>query len=125
MSSASYTKLVYIAGPFRAKPDPLNQYVQKKNIDEAADLALEVWKLGAVAVCPHLNTAPFQGALPDEVWLDGDLTLMRRCDAVLMTPRWHESEGARVERDVALEHGVPVFYTLESMGWWLSEGRAA
>lgn len=123
--TGNYTKLVYIAGPFRAKPDPTNQWVQEQNIREAEALALEVWKLGGVAVCPHLNTRYFQGALPDEVWLDGDLTLMRRCDAVLMTPRWLESEGAKVERDVALEAGLRVFYNLSALGWWLSEGRAA
>lgn len=123
--TGDYTKLVYIAGPFRAKPDPLNQYVQKKNIDEAADLALQVWAMGGVAVCPHLNTAPFQGALPDEVWLKGDLTLMKRCDAVLMTPRWEKSEGAKVEHDIAITHGIPVFYAISGLGWWLSEGRAA
>lgn len=115
----NYTKVIYIAGPFRAKPNPLDQWVQKRNIDEAAALALDVWKLGAVACCPHLNTSPFQGSLPDDAWLDGDLTLMKRCDAVLLTSRWGESDGARVERDIALEHGIPVFYSLDQLEAWL------
>jgi hypothetical protein len=67
--------------------------------------------MGDVAVCPHLNTANFQGALPDQVWLDGDLVLMKKCDAVLLIPGWHRSVGAREEVKVAVEEGIPVCYS--------------
>lgn len=112
-------KLVYVAGPFRAKPDPGNQWVQWENIRRAAALALEVWKLGASCICPHLNTAYFEGAAPADVWLSGDLEQLRRCDAVLMTPDWELSTGARAEHDFARKHGVKVFYDLKSLAEWL------
>jgi hypothetical protein len=111
--------VVYIAGPFRAKPDPLNQWQQWENIRASAALALEVWQLGAAALCPHLNTAFFQGAAPDAVWLDGDLELLGRCDAVLMAPRWEFSAGACEERRIANASGVPIFYDIATLAGWL------
>ena len=108
--------VIYIAGPFRG-PD---YYAIKRNIDRAEALALRVWQTErAVALCPHLNTAHFQNAAPDEVWLEGDLELLRRCDAVLLTDNWRESAGACVEVGFAREHGVPVFETFEVFREWL------
>ena len=71
-------KLIYVAGPFRAP----NSWEMEQNIRRAEALALEVWKLGLPAICPHANTRFYQGAAPDEVWLEGDIEIMRRCDAV-------------------------------------------
>src|SRR4051812_1651517 len=109
------TPVVYIGGPFRSKPDPHNQYVQTLNIRRAEALAHKVWSMGAAALCPHLNTANFQGSLPDQVWLDGDLALLAKCDAVLMTPDWEKSAGAKAEQTFALERGIPVFYALSEV----------
>jgi len=104
-------KLVYIAGPFRGP----NHWEIWQNINRAAELALEVWRLGLVAVCPHMNTFCFQGAAPDDIWLDGDLEILSRCDAVLMTSDWQRSTGAKAEHDFALLHRIPVCYTLEDL----------
>lgn len=99
-------KVIYIAGPFRAA----NQWEQEQNIRRAEELSLRVWRVGGVALCPHLNTRFFSGALPDEVWLEGDLELLRRCDAILMVQGWELSFGAVQERAFALEHGIMSFY---------------
>jgi hypothetical protein len=110
-------RVVYIAGPFRGK----NHWEVEQNIRRAEALALEVWNLGGVAViCPHTNTRFFDGAAPDEVWLDGDLELMARCDAVLMTPDFERSTGAKRERNEAFDLFIPVFYTVAEVKEWLS-----
>ena len=117
--------VVYVAGPFRASskymPGQQDGFGIFTNVFNAAQLALEVWRLGAVALCPHMNTFCFQNAAPDDVWLDGDLELLFRCDAVLMTPDWARSTGARAEQVFALEHGIPVFYALHELVTWLEE----
>lgn len=101
-----YDKVVYVAGPFRAP----NNFLIQCNIERARDMALDVWKAGFSCLCPHLNTGlAFQGVLPDEAWLDGDLAMLRRCDAVVMTPYWESSSGAKAERDLAKSLGIPVF----------------
>jgi nucleoside 2-deoxyribosyltransferase len=97
--------VVYIAGPYRA---PTAWQVQA-HIRAAQEAALHVWKMGAVALCPHSNTGQFEGECPDDVWLEGDLELLRRCDAVLMIAGWEHSHGATAERLAALALGMPVF----------------
>jgi nucleoside 2-deoxyribosyltransferase len=108
-------KVVYVAGPFRG-PD---HWAIAENIRNAERLALEVWRAGAAVLCPHANTAHFQDAAPDRVWLDGDLELLARCDAIVMTPDWQRSSGARAEEAFARERGIPVFYTIETLREWL------
>ena len=101
-------KVIYIAGRYR---DERGEYYVRCNIRDAERAALCVWKFGGVALCPHKNTAGFGGAwgMPDRIWLDGDLELIRRCDAVWMIPGWQSSSGARGEKEFAESLGIPVF----------------
>lgn len=108
-------KVVYIAGPFRGP----SAWAIEQNIRRAEELALEVWKLGAAAICPHCNTRFFQGAADDSVWLDGDLEILKRCDAVLMTEGWQKSSGATVEHGAADVWGIPIFYDAETLKEWI------
>jgi nucleoside 2-deoxyribosyltransferase len=118
-------KVIYIAGPYRAtNPDGSpDMFRVQWNVMEAMTQALEVWRRGAIALCPHANTMFFTGAesLPDAVWLEGDLELLRRCDAVLTTPRWRFSEGAKAEVRFAVENGIPVFHDLLQLEEWLAK----
>lgn len=104
-------KVIYIAGPFRA----VNDWDRENNIRRAETLALEVWRAGYAALCPHCNTRFFDGAAPDHVWLEGDLEMLRRCDAVLVTPDWKKSTGAKAEVDAAIAEGIAVYQTLEDL----------
>ena len=110
-------RIVYVAGPFRAS----STWAIEQNIRKAEEAALNIWRVGAVALCPHLNTRFFQGAAPDEVWLSGDLELLRRCDAVLMLPNWEDSAGSTVEYKYALAWGLKVLLSHEALVEWLNE----
>src|SRR5947207_8714944 len=108
-------KLVYVAGPYRGACE----WDVVQNIRRAEALALAVWKLGAACICPHKNTALLGGAAPDEVWLEGDLEMLRRCDAVICTADWSRSSGAIGEVALARQMGIPVFETIEQLATWL------
>lgn len=108
-------KVVYIAGPYRAK----NEWNVVCNIRNAEHLALAVWRAGAVALCPHKNTALFGGAANDSVWLKGDLELLRRCDAVVLTDDWRDSSGTIDEVLFAIQHNIPVFTLFINLVYWL------
>src|SRR4051794_37208641 len=101
-------KMVFVAGPYRA-PD---EWEVERNIRRAEALALELWRLGLSVICPYKNTAHFGGAAPDQVWLEGAKEAVRRCDAVVCTPDWERSEGARGEVELANELGMPVFFSV-------------
>jgi hypothetical protein len=111
-------KVVYIAGPYRAP----SEYEVVQNIRRAEALALEVWRAGAAAICPHMNTALWGGAADDSVWLRGDLEILRRCDAMVCAPNWRQSKGACGEVALARELGLPVFETIVSFESWFREG---
>lgn len=99
-------KLVYIAGPFRAP----TAWGIEQNIRRAETLSLEVWKLGAAALCPHANTRFFHGLCTDQTWIDGTLEMLRRCDAVLVCADSENSSGTRGEIEEARRIGIPVFH---------------
>ena len=77
-------KLLYIAGPYRAA----TEHGVAENIRRAEAMAIDLWKLGAAVLCPHKNTAFLGGVVPDQTFLDGDLVMMLRCDAVVTLPNW-------------------------------------
>lgn len=104
-------KVVYIAGPFRAS----SGWEIEQNIRRAECLALEVWRAGFAVICPHTNTRFYSGAAPDEIWLEGDLELLRRCDAVLLLPKWRESSGTCAEVTEAMKCGIHVFDLLPDL----------
>jgi hypothetical protein len=99
-------KIAYVAGPYRAKT--LRGIVE--NINKAEAVALELWKMGFMVFCPHKNSGLFDGDIPDDAFLKGDLEMMYRCDLVVMTPDWEKSTGAANERIEAIDHNIPVYY---------------
>lgn len=111
---------VYVAGPFRAK----TPWLIEQNVRRAEEMALEVWKLGAVAVVPHMLTRQFQDMLPDQVWLEGLLSLMSTCDVVLVLPGWERSEGTKAEIVEAQRQTKHVFYSLKALADWLKADEA-
>lgn len=103
-------KVAYIAGPYR------NGTTMKvlENIHKASEVALKYWKKGYAVICPHRNTALFDGECADLIWLQGDLELLSRSDLVVMIPGWEHSQGsiqehARavfLEKEIIYEEGV-------------------
>lgn len=113
--------VIYTAGPFRPT-EAGNMYETHQNIERAKLAALQIWRAGHVALCPHANTGlEFQGAAPDDVWLAGDLVLLERCDAILMLPGWEDSSGAKLEKAYAVDKGLSVFYTVPDAIAWADE----
>ena len=108
-------RVVFISGPYRNS----SEWRVEQNIRQAEKLALAAWELGVAVHCPHKNTARLGGALPDEVWLKGDLEVLSRCDAVLCTSDWRQSVGATAEVELARQLGLPVFEAIEELNAWL------
>ncbi len=108
-------KVVYIAGPFRAA----TPWLIEQNVRRAEEVSLAVWRLGAAALCPHMNTRHFQDCAPDATWIEGTLELLRRCDAVLVQGDWKASTGTRGEVAEAERLGLPVFHDAAALREWL------
>ncbi len=99
-------KVAYIAGPYRA-----NTVMQVLgNVHAASEVALKYWKKGYAVICPHRNTALFDGECDDLVWLQGDLELMSRSDVVVMMVGWQHSKGAIMEHAEATAMQKEIIY---------------
>lgn len=99
-------KLAFISGPYRS--DTISGVVQ--NIRNAEAVAIKYWKLGYAVFCPHKNTALFDGLAPDNVWLEGDLEILKRCDVIVMMKTWKESSGAIAEFEFAAKEGIEIIF---------------
>lgn len=97
-------KLVFVSGPYRAETVEQRQ----SNIMKARAKSIELWKQGYAVICPHMNTAHFDGMCPDEVWLEGDIEILRRCDVIAMVDGWESSVGAKAELEIAEQLGMEI-----------------
>jgi len=112
-------KVVYTAGPYNA---PTHWGIEQ-NIQRARVAAAQVWALGAACICPHAMTAHMSGCCPEENFYEGDLEIVRRCDALLMIEGWENSTGAKREKDEADAKGIPVFFSLATLKLWLGDSH--
>ncbi len=103
--------VIYVSGPYRS--DSINGI--HENIQHAREAAIRLWRAGWIVLCPHLNTAFMDGINTDQMFLQGDLELLRRCDAIYMLKGFENSKGALEELDYAKQLERPVLY--ESDDW--------
>lgn len=101
-------EVVFISGPYRGDVE--------KNIAHARAAAIRLWKAGYIPLCPHLNSANMDGECPDQVFLDGDLELLRRCDSIYMLQGWLDSEGACDELKLAREGNMKRYFEGSKVG---------
>jgi hypothetical protein len=99
-------KVVFISGAYRAK----NKEGVKANIQHAREAAEMLWQTGYCVITPHLNTAFMDGVASDTAFLEGDIEILKRCDAIYMLKGWESSIGACEELRIAIEYGLEVIY---------------
>jgi len=99
-------RVAYISGPYHG--DTIWETVQNIRLAEA--VALDYWKKGYAVICPHKNSALFDGAAPESIWIAGDLEILSRCDVIVMIAGWRKSKGAQLELERARELGLEVIY---------------
>ena len=101
-------KIAYVIGPYRAE----TIYGIRQNIIVAEQLGAELAQLGFFPYVPHKNTAFFDGLAPDELWLEGNLEIIRRgiADFAVVGYGWEKSSGSRGEIAEIQGMGLPVLY---------------
>lgn len=104
-------KLAYVAGPYRGKSKIklINRLQVIRNIMAARKVAKELWKMGYAVICPHSNTALFDGVTPDKAFLEGDLLMLDRCDILVLQGKWRKSSGTIGELKRAQRLEMPVY----------------
>ena len=109
--------LVYIAGPYSG----LSDGAILDNILRAEATAHTLLSIGFSVFCPHKNTGWFTqkccryGVLPETTCMENGITILERCDALLLLEGWQESVGAKTERKFAEENNIPVFESVAEL----------
>jgi nucleoside 2-deoxyribosyltransferase len=101
--------LVYLAGPYSDEP-----MLRTHQAIVAGDRIAE---LGFAVIIPHLSHF-WHAVRPKtyEFWMDQDLEMLARCDALLRLPG--DSPGADREVAFAVNRGMRVFYSERSLVDW-------
>lgn len=129
--------VAYVSGPYRAteqqkiKGDS-DEQSEADNILAASRVASGLWEMGLSVICPHLNSsvplcsvvyydetwkfktkritfAPVSTRLKPDDYLTGDITILKRCDILVLTSQWRESVGATKEMELARKLKMPIF----------------
>lgn len=93
------TRVIYLSGPMTGLPD----FNRQAFMNTAAALKLHG---GAVVVNPVENGVP-----ADAPWhhhMRRDIAMLMECTAIYMLPGWSNSNGAKLERHIAVELGMDV-----------------
>ena len=104
-------KVIYVAGKYRAQ----TEWELVENIRLAELAARRLWEEGWSVICPHKNTAHFGGLFEDEdkdyqTWIEGDLELLRRSDAIYLLRNWQTSNGAKRELELAQKLEKEIYF---------------
>lgn len=99
-------KIVYIAGPYRAK----NGSTVIENVRRAERVAIKYWRMGHAVLCPHTNSAFMDGVCPDKTFLEGGLRFVEVSDIVVMMKNYEESPGAVAEHAHAKALAKEIIY---------------
>lgn len=108
-------KLIYVAGKYSGKT-----YSEiDDNIKKAEAVSIKLFRKGWAVLTPHKNTAHYEiyedENLTYETWLNADLEMLKRCDAIFMMPGWDDSAGAQQEYQFALDNDMQIFYLLDDV----------
>lgn len=108
-------EVVYLIGPYRH----IDDWERLRNIDAAAMTARKLWKMGYACICPHNNTRFFSGSdIPESLFLDGNINILKRCNAVIVMDGYKTSSGSQKEIQAAKENNITIYrfeYTREGI----------
>lgn len=106
-------RLVYVIGAYSGDVEG--------NIKKAEAVSIELICAGYHVFTPHKNTAeyekyegsmlnrfnPLPHVISKQTWMDLDLNILSRCDAIFIMESAKDSEGSQIEIAFAREHDIP------------------
>jgi len=94
--------LVYVAGPYCPRNCTLHDAprIAQQNVDHAIDVGIRLIKMGYVVFIPHFSHYIHLKMKEDmgSKWVDFDLAILDRCDAICLIKGWQNSPGALREK---------------------------
>jgi nucleoside 2-deoxyribosyltransferase len=96
--------LVYVIGAYSGDVD--------NNIKKAEDISIMLIKRGYHVITPHKNTSGYEKyedgeTITHQTWIDMDINILSRCDAVFIMNNSDKSYGSQIEIDYAKSRNLP------------------
>lgn len=106
------SRIVYVAGPYSGKSKfwLLNRIQRFINILRAYRVAKKLWRSGVTTICPHINTFWMDGVNTKDIFINGNLETLERCDYILLLNGWIKSKGSIGEKVFAERKLIPIYY---------------
>lgn len=102
-------KLLYVAGPYSGDT--------AGNIIRAEEVSIGLIRNGFHVLTPHKNMAGYEQYEGDGIgyktWIDMDIDLLRRCDAIYIMLNSERSVGVQKELKFARRKRIPVIHEIE------------
>lgn len=102
-------KTIFISGKYYDK----DYYILQDNIRYAENVGVQLLFKKWNVIIPHKNfefAHIYFDSLNSDFWLERCLTLLSKCDSILMLRNWKKSDGAKKEYKFAKENNIPIFY---------------
>jgi len=100
--------LVYVIGAYSGNIE--------ENIEKAENVSISLIRNGYHVITPHKNTAGYEKYqnnllapglyITYQTWIEMDLNIMSRCDAVYVMDNVSESNGSKIEIEYAKKLGL-------------------
>lgn len=97
--------VLYVAGPYTAP----TAWEREQNIRRAEEVSAFLWSHGIAAICVHTMTRFFWDEMPEIVAMEIDLTILGRCDGIVLVRGWELSSGTQKEIEFAKEKGIQIY----------------
>jgi nucleoside 2-deoxyribosyltransferase len=95
--------LVYVIGKYAGNV--------KENIQKAEEIRIALVKAGYHVITPHKNTSGYEkyedGTISYRTWIEMDLNILSRCDAVFIMDNTENSHGSQIEIEFARSRNIP------------------
>ena len=105
--------LIYVAGPYSSN----NLTVRDNYIANAERVSARLWELGFAVLCPHLNSRNFERItkVGYNEFIEGYLTILRRCDIAIFLPGWQKSAGCLRELSFCKSRKIPAVFNFAEL----------
>lgn len=106
-------EVLYISGAISAE----KKHMISLNVKRGKHYARKWFQKGYAIHCPHLQTQGFTDIGHWDDFIDRDLSILAKCDGIVMMPGWRYSRGACVEYMFAEKEGMKIIYDDEYLSW--------
>lgn len=101
-------KVVFISAPVNS--GARNQWERELNIRVAEEAFHELaWMYEVAPICVHMMERFMNDAIGGNKWMENDLAILGRCDAIVLAGEWKDSKGCLKEKAFAEKAGLKVF----------------